>query len=73
MSRNTNEEPFGIEDAECIRETDDGLLVDATFFDEQTWIPKKGVHEDSEVQEEGDEGTLWIESWLARDRGWLED
>jgi hypothetical protein len=67
------DEPFGVDDVLCVKETDDALLVDSSFFGERVWIPKKGVHEDSDVQEEGDEGTLLVEGWLAKDRGWSDD
>lgn len=66
-------EPFGVDEATCIRETNDAILVDATLFDEPQWVPKSGVHPDSDVQEEGDEGTLFVEGWLAEDRGWSEE
>jgi len=36
---------------------------------EDTWIPKKLIHDDSEVCVEGDEGTLAIPEWLAEDEG----
>lgn len=29
----------------------------------QTWIPKLCIHEDSEVYEPGNEGTLIVEEW----------
>ena len=67
------EEPYGIEDAVCVDETDDAVKVESLFFDEDEWIPKRGIHEDSDIQELDDEGTLLVEAWLARDRGWLED
>jgi hypothetical protein len=67
------DEPYGIDDATCVRVTDDGACINSPFFGEETWIPRKGIHEDSDIQDEGDEGTLLVEGWLARDRGWSED
>ena len=66
-------EPFGIEDAVCLKETNEALLIESSFFDEPEWIPKKGVHEDSDIQEKGDGGMLVVEGWLAKSRGWSED
>ncbi len=68
-----NKEPFEIDEATCIAETNDALKVESNFFDEDEWIPKKAVHEDSDIEKNGDEGTLLVEAWLARDRGWVED
>jgi hypothetical protein len=60
-----------IENAKCVKQTDNGgLLIEAPDFDEPTWIPQKGVHEDSEVYKVGTEGVLIVEDWLAEARGW---
>ena len=68
-----DEEPFGIDDVVCIVETDDAVKVESPFFDEDGWIPKRGIHDESDIQGLDDEGTLLVEAWLARDRGWLEE
>lgn len=43
------------------------LLV--SYEGEKYWIPQSQIHEDSEVWKKGDEGTLIIPVWLAKDRG----
>ena len=32
----------------------------------EVWVPKSIIHEDSEVQEEHDEGTLVVPMWWAK-------
>ena len=36
---------------------------------EEFWIPKSVIHEDSEVYEEGTEGSLIIKRWWAEKNG----
>lgn len=59
-----------IEDAKCIRDSEQAILVEAPIFDEPTWIPQSQVDEDSEVYEKGTSGTLIISDWWARKQGW---
>lgn len=59
-----------IEDAKCTKQTVKAILVEAPDFDDPTWIPLSGVHEDSEVYKVGTEGVLIVEDWLAEARGW---
>jgi hypothetical protein len=58
-------------EAECLKETEKALLVRSRDFDEDTWIPKSQVCDESEVYAEGDSGSLVIKGWLARKNGWL--
>lgn len=53
-------------EATCLRESDLAILVD--IEGEEFWIPKTHVSDDSEVQEEGDEGTLIISEWIAEQK-----
>jgi hypothetical protein len=54
-----------------LRETDRAILVEGKDLDEETWIPKSMVHEDSEVWKDGQEaGELVVKTWFARERGW---
>jgi hypothetical protein len=59
--------------AKVIRATDKALLVQLEADDEghQRWIPKSGVHDDSEVFDGKDnsEGDLVLEAWLAEKEG----
>jgi len=64
--------PYDIEDAVCIRETEKAILIEAPQFDSAVWIPITQIHMDSEVTEKGDEGTLRVYMWLARERGWTD-
>lgn len=36
---------------------------------DEEWIPKSQIDDDSEVWEEGQEGTLVIPLWLAEEKG----
>lgn len=58
-----------IDDVECIHETTDAILV--VIDGNKHWIPKKQIHEDSEVYDMGDgkEGKLIISQWLAEKEG----
>jgi len=56
-------------DVKCKKETDKALLC--TVDDEDVWVPKSQVHDDSEVYQEGDEGLLVVSEWLARQKGWV--
>ncbi len=62
--------------ARALRETKGGaLIVEVTADDggtEELCIPQSQVHENSEVWKPGDEGTLVVTGWLARQREWME-
>jgi hypothetical protein len=60
--------PTRIEDCEARVETDSALLI--IIDGEEEWVPKSVIHDDSEVYEEGGEGTLVVEDWFARKKGW---
>ena len=34
----------------------------------EEWIPRSQIHDDSDVEDKGDEGTLAIPRWLAEER-----
>jgi hypothetical protein len=51
------------EDVECIHETTDAIKV--LIDGEEKWIPKKAVHDDSEVYGKGHTGSLVVYSWFA--------
>lgn len=52
-----------------IIETDRAILVDVG--DDEQWIPKSQIHDDSEVYESGNAGTLIVSEWIAKQKGWL--
>ncbi len=60
-------EPVTFDDCEAIRETDRALLVRIPDLDDQeVWIPKSQIHDDSEVYALGHVGALVLPGWLAR-------
>jgi hypothetical protein len=67
------EKKFEIDDAVAIKETDSAILVEADLFDEEQWIPKSQIHDDSEVFDAGDnsDGTLVVKEWFARKKEWI--
>jgi hypothetical protein len=44
-------------------ERDASLLV--KIYDQEVWIPKSQIHDDSEVYKADTEGTLIISEWIA--------
>jgi len=62
---------YRIENAKCIKQTSQAILVTAPVFGKkEVWVPQSQVHEDSEVYEEGGEGTLVVSNWFAEKEGW---
>lgn len=64
-----NETVIRIPDVVCIRATDAAMLC---FIDEdEHWIPKSQVDDDSEVFDDDDNstGTLVISEWIAKKKG----
>jgi hypothetical protein len=56
-----------ISNVHVVRETDKALLC--SIEGEEIWIPKSQIHDDSEVYEDGGEGDLVINEWLAIEKG----
>jgi hypothetical protein len=56
-----------VEVEQVVRATGKALLV--LVEGEEVWIPRSQIQEDSEVQDEGDSGTLVIPMWLAEEKG----
>lgn len=52
MSRHDPETVFVVRDAECIAETPAAIRVRAGDLEQDIWIPKSALHDDSEVYEE---------------------
>lgn len=56
---------FGVKKCRCLRDSGKAILV-ASAEDPirgQAWVPQSQVHEDSEVYQIGDEGTLVVTEW----------
>ena len=62
-----SDETVEIDDVTVEAETDLALLC--RIDDQKHWIPKSVIHEDSEVQSEGDAGTILIMRWFAEKQG----
>lgn len=66
---------YDIEDCTCIRNTGKALLIKNENCEETSgedfWVPLSQVTEDSEVYDEGHEGTLSVTEWFAEKEGWL--
>jgi hypothetical protein len=48
-------------------ETDKALLV--VIEGDEVWMPKSQIAEHSEVQHEGDSGTITVTLWIATEKG----
>lgn len=57
--------------ARAVEETDNALRV--FFLGKSRWVPKSGIHEDSEVFSNGHFGRLVVKAWLARNEKWELD
>ena len=67
MGRVEKKEPVEFEDIAVEKETEMAILVE--IEGDKYWLPKSQIHEDSEVKEEGDEGTLVTTHWWAEKEG----
>ena len=56
-------------DTKVLRQTPKAILVEIPDCDEALWIPQSQVDDESEVWEEGQEGTLIISQWIAQEKG----
>ena len=78
-----DEDTFRVEDANCVGESPQAILVEAPSFMNdsdarvdhergvgRTWIPKSQLSGDTEVCEPGQEGVLIVSMWLAKQRSW---
>lgn len=59
---------YTAENVRCDVDTDKALL--AEFEDgSKHWIPKKVIHDDSDVYKKGTDGNLIVEDWFAEKEG----
>lgn len=68
---------YDIQDVIVLHETKPGeanqgaLLCKAPVWgDEEIWIPKSQITDDSEVYKSGTSGELIVTEWFARKQGW---
>lgn len=69
MARDEDDEGVDFPEASCLKETPKAILVNRGKGD--LWVPKSVIHDDSEVYEEGHEGTLIVKRWWAEEKGLL--
>ena len=62
--------PHNMGSAVCVRETEKAICCQVDILDEDVWIPKSQVHDDSEVWENAGEGDLIVSEWFAEKQGW---
>lgn len=67
----TDSQVVVFDDCFCSRETEKAILVVLPDHDEM-WIPKSQVHDDSEVYQENDNGTLIVSRWFADKEGFTK-
>jgi hypothetical protein len=68
---NNGDEPVELEGVEVIHETDKAIKF--TYEGETKWAPKSAVHDDSEVHQKDDTGTLIVKRWYAEKEGLVEE
>lgn len=54
-----------LRDVTCTVETELAIQID-----DEHWIPKSAIHDNSEVYQLDDEGDLVVEGWFAKKEGW---
>lgn len=69
MRDSGEDDRYELEHCRIMRDSGKAVLVDSPEQGE-IWIPKSQLHDDS-IQEEGQEGSLIVTGWLAKQRGWL--
>jgi hypothetical protein len=58
-----------IDDVFIVNGTNKAILTESELGEQ--WIPKSAIHDDSEIWEPGDSGTLTIHGWFAERKGWI--
>lgn len=56
---------------ECIRETNNALLIYASTGEH--WIPRSQLHHDSDVYKRGHTGNITVSKWIAKERGFINE
>lgn len=57
-----------IKDVVATAESLKALLV--VVDDQEVWVPKSQIEDESEVYRKGHEGTLVVTDWFAKQKGW---
>lgn len=58
-------------ECEVIKETPKALLINIPYIDDQDWIPKSQIHDNSEIYEDKQKGVLALNLWLVEKKGWI--
>lgn len=66
----SDDDGYDLPECACTAVSDNAVLIKHSSFG-TTWIPKSQLHDNNEVNDLGDQGTLWVSTWLAEKRGWL--
>jgi|WetSurMetagenome_2_1015567.scaffolds.fasta_scaffold04771_9 hypothetical protein len=69
MSTREGDDPAYLGEAEVIKSTRLAILVSLEDLDEERWIPKSVIHDDSDIRDEGDSGELVVNRWWAEQEG----
>jgi hypothetical protein len=76
MARNEDDVGVTVDECEAKAATANALLVVGDglkkYYSDGSnglWVPRSVIHDDSEVFEKGDTGTLVLKTWWAEDRG----
>jgi len=66
----SRDECVRVNDCHCLKISDSGKAILVKLpTGEKHWIPVSQVHEDSEVWNEGDEGSLVLSEWICAQKG----
>lgn len=68
--------PAHLGDATCTEDTKHAVKVHVfptSDTDYWAWIPKSVLDDESEIQERGDEGSLFVRTWFAEREGYPHD
>jgi hypothetical protein len=67
------DEGIPFEDSMAIRSTEMALLVrlGEEYDSKEIWVPKSVIHDDSEIMDVGDEGSLVLATWFVEKEGLL--
>lgn len=76
MARDEDDAGVTVDECEAKSATAKALFVVGEAFKKTNadgsnglWVPRSVIHDDSEVFEKGDTGTLVLKTWWAEDRG----
>ena len=70
MSRESSDDPVSLGHGTCRKETAKAVMLRLTEQGEdEVWIPKSVIHDDSEVYAEGHDGDVVVKRWWAEKEG----